>query len=69
MSEKTRHDSDCHYHSVFNHDKWWDVKPWDGICTCGYGLQQARGGCGDDGLMSDARGLFEEDRPAHRRTG
>ncbi len=44
---KTKHDSDCHIFSELANGL-----PYDGICTCGYGLQQIRDGRPEHEVMT-----------------
>jgi hypothetical protein len=54
---KTRHDGDCTiYSSPANKN------PWDGICTCGYGLQLLRKEDSSEMCSRELRERLENER-------
>lgn len=48
--KKTNHDGDCTIYAVLHNGC-----PTDGICTCGYGLQQLRDGGSTESMLSAER--------------
>ncbi len=62
MAEKTQHDGDCSIYAALENGRL-----EDGICTCGYGLQQMRKANYSEMYSKDLQNKLEKEGRKSRR--